>query len=171
MLVTGPVNQPTPPGVERIDVESARDMERAVLVRIDGVDIFIGAAAVSDYQRAEPAPQKLKKTKERFVLELEPAPDVIAAVTARRPRPFTVGFAAETESLEQHARTKLERKSLDMIAANRVGPGLAFDCEDNALLVLWPGGRAELQRAPKVELARALVRLIAQQVAAREAAA
>jgi phosphopantothenoylcysteine decarboxylase/phosphopantothenate--cysteine ligase len=88
--------------------------------------------------------------------------DILASVAANANRPFVVGFAAETDSVEQHAREKLLRKNLDMICANEVGATKAFDCEDNALLVLWRGGgRAELARAPKRELATALVALIA----------
>ena len=90
--------------------------------------------------------------------------DILASVAADAKRPFVVGFAAETDSVEQHAREKLLRKNLDMICANEVGAAKAFDCEDNALLVLWRGGgRAELARAPKRELATALVALIATQ--------
>jgi phosphopantothenoylcysteine decarboxylase/phosphopantothenate--cysteine ligase len=88
-------------------------------------------------------------------------------VAALDPRPFVVGFAAETQKVEEHARAKLERKRLDMIAANRVGDGLAFDRDDNALTVLWNGGREELATAGKVELARRLVALIAERMAAQ----
>ena len=76
-------------------------------------------------------------------------------------RPFVVGFAAETNDVEDNARAKLKRKKLDMIAANKVGDGIAFDCEDNALTVLWPGGRSEVARGPKIEVARTLITLIA----------
>jgi phosphopantothenoylcysteine decarboxylase/phosphopantothenate--cysteine ligase len=86
--------------------------------------------------------------------------DIISAVAASAERPFVVGFAAETTAVEQHAREKLLRKNLDMIAANEVGECKAFDCEDNALVVLWRGGRRELPSAPKLELARSLVALI-----------
>ena len=79
-------------------------------------------------------------------------------------RPFVVGFAAETNDVEENARIKLKRKKLDMIAANQVGDGIAFDCEDNALTVLWPGGKIEIARAPKIEVARALIALIAQRL-------
>jgi phosphopantothenoylcysteine decarboxylase/phosphopantothenate--cysteine ligase len=92
-------------------------------------------------------------------------------VSARPDRPFVVGFAAETESVEQNARLKLMRKNLDMIAANEVGHDKGFDHEDNALLVLWRSGRQELGRASKLVLARELVHLIAQSAAARAPAA
>jgi phosphopantothenoylcysteine decarboxylase/phosphopantothenate--cysteine ligase len=98
---------------------------------------------------------------------MTPTTDILATVAGSAQRPFTVGFAAETDAVEQHAREKLERKNLDMIAANEVGASKAFDCDDNALLVLWRGGgRVELARAPKRELARALVALIAERYAA-----
>jgi phosphopantothenoylcysteine decarboxylase/phosphopantothenate--cysteine ligase len=79
-------------------------------------------------------------------------------------RPLVVGFAAETNDVEQNARAKLKRKNLDMIAANKVGEGIAFDCEDNALTVLWPGGKVEVARAPKLQVARELIALIAQRL-------
>jgi phosphopantothenoylcysteine decarboxylase/phosphopantothenate--cysteine ligase len=79
-------------------------------------------------------------------------------------RPLVVGFAAETNDVEQNARAKLKRKNLDMIAANEVGEGLAFDCEDNALTVLWPGGKIEVARAPKLQVARELIALIAKRL-------
>ena len=97
---------------------------------------------------------------------MERTPDVLATVAALPDRPFTVGFAAETESVEQHARGKLMKKNLDMIAANEVGHDKAFDCEDNALIVLWRNARRELSKAPKVTLARQLVALIAESYAA-----
>ena len=94
------------------------------------------------------------------------APDVLASVAALARRPFVVGFAAETEKIEEHARSKLERKKLDMIAANYVGNGRAFDREDNALVVLWPGGRRELDNCSKIELARRLIACIVERFTA-----
>jgi phosphopantothenoylcysteine decarboxylase/phosphopantothenate--cysteine ligase len=93
-------------------------------------------------------------------LSMERTADVLATVAARPDRPFVVGFAAETESVEQHARAKLLKKNLDMIAANEVGHDKAFDCEDNQLIVLWRAGRRDLARASKATLARQLVALI-----------
>jgi phosphopantothenoylcysteine decarboxylase/phosphopantothenate--cysteine ligase len=93
-------------------------------------------------------------------------PDILATVAAGSPRPFVVGFAAETQNVERNALAKLEGKRLDMIAANQVGEGLAFDCDDNALTVYWPGGRRELERAPKCRLAGQLVDVIAERYAA-----
>jgi phosphopantothenoylcysteine decarboxylase/phosphopantothenate--cysteine ligase len=163
-LISGPVTLPTPFGVRRINVETAAQMQDAVNAEVGAAQIFIGMAAVADYRTPEIAEQKIKKTSERYTLELERTPDILAGVAAREPRPFVVGFAAETQDVEQYAQDKLTRKNLDMIAANEVGHCKAFDCDDNALLVLWRGGgRAELPRNSKSELARELVQLLARQ--------
>jgi phosphopantothenoylcysteine decarboxylase/phosphopantothenate--cysteine ligase len=162
VLVSGPVSLPTPTAVRRIDVESAADMLNAVLGEVDRADIFISTAAVADYRPATAAEQKIKKTSDRMDLCMERTADVLATVAARPNRPFVVGFAAETEAVEQHARGKLLKKNLDMIAANEVGHDKAFDCEDNQLIVLWRAGRRDLPRASKATLARQLVALIAE---------
>src|ERR1700733_33375 len=162
VLVSGPVSLATPPGVRRIDVESAADMLTAVLGEVERADIFISTAAVADYRPARPADQKIKKTSDTLDLNMERTPDVLATVAARSNRPFVVGFAAETESVEQNARLKLVKKNLDMIAANEVGHDKAFDCEDNHLIVLTRNGRHDLGKASKVELARKLVAQIVQ---------
>ena len=170
VLVSGPVSLPTPAGVRRIDVESAANMLDAVLGEVDRADIFISTAAVADYRPATAAEQKIKKTSDRMDLSMERTADVLATVAARPNRPFVVGFAAETESVEQHARAKLLKKNLDMIAANEVGHDKAFDCEDNQLIVLWRAGRRDLAKASKVTLARQLVALVAESyLAARTA--
>ena len=162
VLVSGPVSIPTPSGVRRVDVESAADMLAGVLREIEGADIFISTAAVADYRPARPADQKIKKTSDTLDLNMERTTDVLATVAARSNRPFVVGFAAETESVEQNARLKLVKKNLDMIAANEVGHDKAFDCEDNHLIVLTRNGRHDLGKASKVELARKLVAQIVQ---------
>jgi phosphopantothenoylcysteine decarboxylase/phosphopantothenate--cysteine ligase len=169
VLVTGPVSLPTPAGVRRIDVESAADMLTVVLREVPGTDIFISTAAVADYRPARPADQKIKKTTDTMDLCMERTSDVLATVAARPDRPFVVGFAAETESVEQNARLKLLKKNLDMIAANEVGHDKAFDCEDNQLIVLWRNGRHDLGKASKQALARELVALIADSFAAAKA--
>jgi phosphopantothenoylcysteine decarboxylase / phosphopantothenate---cysteine ligase len=169
ILVSGPVSLPTPPGVRRIDVESAADMLTAVLCEVEQADIFISTAAVADYRPASAAQQKIKKTSDTMDLSMERTADVLATVAARPDRPFVVGFAAETESVEQHARGKLLKKNLDMIAANEVGHDKAFDCEDNQLIVLWRTGRRELGRASKLTLARQLVALIGESFATTQA--
>jgi phosphopantothenoylcysteine decarboxylase/phosphopantothenate--cysteine ligase len=160
VLVSGPVSLPTPPGVRRIDVESAEDMLNAVLREVDATNIFISTAAVADYRPEKPANQKIKKTADKMNIEMERTIDIIGTVAARSERPFVVGFAAETETVEQHARTKLLKKNLDAIAANEVGEDKAFDCADNELVVLWRNGRRQLARAPKEALARELIALI-----------
>src|ERR1700722_11003006 len=160
VLISGPVTLPTPLGVRRIDVESCEQMYAAVQRELPGTAIFIGTAAVADYRPLACAEQKIKKTSETLALELTRTPDILTHVSASPRPPFVVGFAAETQSVEQHARTKLMSKNLDLIAANEVGHTKAFDCEENSLLVLWRGGRAELPVASKRELARALTNLI-----------
>jgi phosphopantothenoylcysteine decarboxylase / phosphopantothenate---cysteine ligase len=167
VLVAGPVSLPTPPGVRRIDVESAADMLGAVLRELAGTHVFISTAAVADYRPLRAAQQKIKKTSDTLELSMERTPDVLATVAARADRPFVVGFAAETESVEQNARTKLMKKNLDMIAANEVGDDKAFDVDDNQLIVLARGARYELGRAGKAALARGLVSLIARELSAR----
>ncbi len=162
VLVSGPVALPTPHGVRRVDVESAQAMLEAVQREIAQANIFISTAAVADYRPASPAEQKIKKTSDRLHLDMERTVDVLATVAARPERPFVVGFAAETESVEQNARGKLLNKNLDMIAANEVGHTKGFDCEDNHLVVLWRNARQDLGSGPKLALARELVRLIAE---------
>ena len=163
-IISGPVALPTPVGVTRINVESARDMYAAVHRQVADADVFIAAAAVADFQPVTVAKQKIKKQGLSVKLELEPAPDIVKSVADMAKRPFVVGFAAETNDVEDNARSKLKRKKLDMIAANQVGEGIAFDCEDNALTVLWPGGKVEVSRGPKLEVARQLIALIAQRL-------
>jgi phosphopantothenoylcysteine decarboxylase/phosphopantothenate--cysteine ligase len=167
VLVAGPVSLPTPAGVTRVDVESAADMLAAVLRELPGTDLFISTAAVADYRPARAAQHKIKKTSDTLDLAMERTDDVLATVAARPERPFVVGFAAETQAVEQNARTKLMKKNLDMIAANEVGHDKAFDCEDNELIVLSRGARHDLPRAGKLTLARGLIALIAQELAVR----
>jgi phosphopantothenoylcysteine decarboxylase/phosphopantothenate--cysteine ligase len=169
-LVTGPVQLPTPAGVTRISVESAREMYAAVHRHVGKADVFIAAAAVADFQPVTVAKQKIKKQGGMVKLDLEPAPDIVKSVADMSKRPLVVGFAAETNDVEENARLKLKRKKLDMIAANQVGEDLAFDCEDNALTVLWPGGKSEVTRAPKLEVARELIALIAKRLPPSEGA-
>lgn len=168
VIVSGPVNVPTPAGVRRIDVETAEQMLDAVLAELPGTDIFIAAAAVSDYRPVQVAAEKIKKTSDSLVLPLSRTTDILATVAAGTARPFVVGFAAETQNVERNALAKLDGKRLDMIAANQVGDRLAFDCDDNALTVYWPGGKRELARAAKPAVAAGLVNLIAERFASGE---
>ncbi|HRD66409.1 MAG TPA: bifunctional phosphopantothenoylcysteine decarboxylase/phosphopantothenate--cysteine ligase CoaBC [Candidatus Competibacter sp.] len=164
LLVSGPVALKTPPGVERIDVESAVEMHEAVMERACQADLFIATAAVADYRAASPVGQKIKKTRDALTLELVRNPDILAEVAALRPhRPFTVGFAAETHDVLRYAEDKRRRKNLDMIAANQVGvAGSGFESEQNELHVLWEGGERVLPLADKTLLGQQLVALIAE---------
>jgi len=163
VLVSGPVNLAEPPGVELVKVESAEDMYDATHRAIGAADIFIAAAAVADYRPANVAEQKIKKSHEAMSLELVRCPDILASVAALKAAPFTVGFAAETENVREYARGKLEKKKLDMIIANRVGRDRGFDRDDNAATVLWNGGEKSFPTSSKVELARNLIELTAEQ--------
>jgi phosphopantothenoylcysteine decarboxylase/phosphopantothenate--cysteine ligase len=162
VMICGPVSLTTPAGVQRIDVESAADMLAAVQAQVQPDDIFISTAAVADYRPAQAADHKIKKTEESLALQMARTTDIIGTLAAGSMRPaFVVGFAAETDSVEQNARSKMLRKNLDMIAANEVGHAKAFDCADNELIVLWRTGRKLLPRNAKTQLARELIELIA----------
>lgn len=171
ILVSGPVAVPTPAGVRRIEVESAQEMHDAVHRVIHGADVFIAAAAVADYRPDCCAQEKIKKGAETMALQLRRAPDILASVAAlpAADRPFSVGFAAETCEVERHARDKLVRKRLDLIAANQVGGGKGFDRDDNELLVLWAEGSERLALQDKRQLAAELVALIDRRLAAAKA--
>lgn len=162
-LISGPTNQQAPHSVRVIGVVTAAEMYDAVAGAIDAADIFIATAAVADYRVDEPATTKRKKRDDVLSLTLSPTQDILHSVTARPDPPFAVGFAAETDNLIANARSKLERKSLDMIAANIVGvEGVGFDSNDNELHVLWDGGESRLPRAPKAAIARQLIALVAE---------
>lgn len=162
VLVSGPVAVPTPRGVRRVDVETAEEMYAGVHQCIGDADIFIGCAAISDYKPDCVAEQKIKRTGSTLNLQMVRSPDTLASVAALEGRPFTVGFAAETQNLRENARNKLINKGLDMIAANRVGRDCGFDLETNSLTVLWEGGEAVLEQAPKTVVAARLIQLIAE---------
>jgi phosphopantothenoylcysteine decarboxylase/phosphopantothenate--cysteine ligase len=162
-LISGPVSLATPAGVQRIDVESAADMYAAVIQAVTAADIFISVAAVADYRPAVVAPQKLKKESAEVSLDLIRNPDILAAVAALPDAPFTAGFSAETEAVASNAQDKRLAKGIDMIAANRVGAGLGFNSEENALHVFWEKGEQVLPVTGKDKLARQLLNLIAEQ--------
>ncbi|MBW3141232.1 bifunctional phosphopantothenoylcysteine decarboxylase/phosphopantothenate--cysteine ligase CoaBC [Ferrimonas balearica] len=165
-LVSGPVSLATPAGVTRIDVESAEQMLEAVLVALPGQDIFIGCAAVADYRPLAVADNKIKKSNERMVVELVRNPDILATVAQQQPRPFTVGFAAETDNVEQYARDKLARKGLDLIAANDVSkPDQGFNANHNALTLYWADGHKSLGHSDKGQQARLMLDTIADHLA------
>ena len=162
-LVSGPVNLDAPSGVERISVSSAIEMRDAVIERAAKVDIFIACAAVSDYRVEQVAAHKIKKTTQKIKLELIPNPDIVSEVTRLKNKPFTLGFAAETEKLEAHAVEKLQRKNLDMIAANRVAAEqTGFESDTNELTVIWPDGQRLLTLNDKNEIAKQLIDLVAE---------
>ena len=164
VLIAGPVSLPTPAGVDRIDVRSAAQMHEAVLSSLPA-DVYIGAAAVADFTPRSVASGKIKKQAgmDTLVLELVRTPDILAEVATHAARPqLVVGFAAETDHVEQDARGKLEKKRLDLIAANRVGlAGSGFESDDNALVVYGRDGfERALGPAPKTQLADNLLELI-----------
>lgn len=160
-LISGPVNLATPAGVERIDTTSAEQMHQAAMEAAPRHDIFISCAAVADFRPAEIAGQKMKKKagEDEMVLRLVKNPDIVASVAALADqRPYTVGFAAETQDVEQYARGKLSRKKLDLICANDVSQqGLGFNSDSNALHLYWPDGDKALPQASKHELGQQLI--------------
>lgn len=163
-LISGPVQLATPTGVSRIDVVSAEQMCEAALAAATNHDIFIGCAAVADFRMADVATQKLKKQagSDTLTLQLVKNPDIIAQVAAlTSQRPFTVGFAAETENVAAYATQKLTQKNLDLICANDVSdPTLGFNSEQNAITVYSKDGSFPLGQHSKHDLAKALISLI-----------
>ena len=160
-LVAGPVSLPTPDGVRRIDVESAQEMRDAVFTSLPGTAIFVACAAVADFRPEMVVAQKIKKTHDTLTLKLVRNPDILSEVSLSTDRPFCVGFAAETNDVEAYADAKRRTKGLDMIAANQVGASQGFETDENALLVLWEGGRQVFPMQPKPVLAGQLASLIA----------
>ncbi|MCA1930366.1 bifunctional phosphopantothenoylcysteine decarboxylase/phosphopantothenate--cysteine ligase CoaBC [Rheinheimera sp.] len=162
-LIAGPVQLATPAGVKRIDVVTAAEMYQVALEQAVNASIFIGCAAVADYKVAQVATQKLKKTNDDSTsLTLVKNPDIIAAVAAlTSQRPFTVGFAAETQDVANYARQKLAKKKLDLICANDVSvSGQGFNSDQNALSVFWAEGEQQFGLQTKSELAQQLLLLI-----------
>ena len=168
ILISGPVSIKTPAGVNRFEVETAKEMYESVHQRVDGSDLFIACAAVSDYRPEIESSEKLKRSAKNLNLELVRSPDTLASVAELQNGPFTVGFAAETQNVTENARMKLIKKNLDMIAANRVGPECGFDQETNSLRVFWKNGDIELENAPKSVLAKRLINLIAKRYVASQ---
>ncbi len=165
-LVSGPVQLSTPVGVRRIDVESAGEMHKEVMLLASFADVFVATAAVADFRVDAVAAQKIKKDASGLQLNLVPNTDILADVASlsEECRPFVVGFAAETQQVQHFGRDKLERKRLDMIACNDVSaPGLGFGSDRNALWLLWKDGSCQLAEASKKHLARQLVDHILEQ--------
>lgn len=160
-LVAGPVSLQTPRGCERIDVTTADDMLDACEQFARKADIFISTAAVADYKAVSVAENKIKKSDNELTLTFTKNPDILATISCKDNRPFCVGFAAESQDVEQYARQKLINKKLDMIAANDItADGLGFNSDNNALHVLWSGGDKKLPATSKSELAHQLISLI-----------
>ena len=156
-LISGPVSLLTPPNVTRVDVTSTQEMCQAALKSAVENQIFIGCAAVADYRLAEVSAQKIKKSGEELSLKLIRNPDIITEVAhLSENRPFTVGFAAETQNLADYAQDKLQRKNLDMICANDVSGGQAFNTDENMLQLFWKTGGKTLSLKSKTDLAREL---------------
>ena len=167
ILISGPVYLTAAPGIDRVDVESAEQMHEAVSEALPGADVFIAAAAVSDYQPASFQSKKIKQDGADMSIALKAAPDILAGVAASKNRPFCVGFAAETDDVEANALAKMKNKNLDMIFANQVGPGLGFEVPVNSLTAYWPEGKKHFATEDKLILARKLVELIANRLAGK----
>lgn len=164
-LVSGPVVLNAPAKANLIEVETAAQMYDEVLQRAGFHDVFIGTAAVADYSPGETKQNKIKKHAQQTSLTLHKNKDILGAVANLQHRPYTVGFAAETHDLERYARGKLERKNLDMIAANWVGKDTGgFDDDKNALQVFWKSGQQAFELMDKNKLARKLIALIAERM-------
>lgn len=163
-LISGPVNLTPPDHTRILEVQSAEQMLKECLRLLPECDIFIACAAVADYRPARLEDQKIKKGAEELELQLVRNPDIVAQVAASKCRPYTVGFAAETNDVLAYARDKMQRKNLDMIVANDVSDQtIGFNRDENAVTVLWHDGEQFLELASKNTIARQIVALIAQQ--------
>ncbi|MEM5508615.1 bifunctional phosphopantothenoylcysteine decarboxylase/phosphopantothenate--cysteine ligase CoaBC [Pseudoalteromonas sp. AS71] len=162
-LISGPVTIKAPLGVNLINIESAEQLLNESLIYAPQSDAFIGCAAVADYRAAEIATQKMKKQGDELTLTLTKNPDVIAAIAnLKQNRPYTVGFAAETQNVESYAKGKLKNKNLDMICANDVSKsGLGFNSDHNALTLYWHNEQLELPTTSKIEIARKVIEQLA----------
>jgi phosphopantothenoylcysteine decarboxylase / phosphopantothenate---cysteine ligase len=162
-LITGPVNLQKPSRFKCIDVVSAQEMLDMVMKQISSCDVFIGTAAVSDYRCKMPFAHKVPKKEASLTLELEHTPDIIAKVALTLPRPFIVGFSAETDNVLEKARAKLRKKNLDMMVANQINePGIGFGSDENAVTVLWKEQQRLFEKQSKQKIARELVGLMIQ---------
>src|SRR5688500_7044510 len=158
-LISGPTALGVPAQVERVDVTSAEDMLAAVKKRVPRADVFVSVAAVADYRPAKTSEHKIEKSDERLAVELVPTTDILAYVSGLPKPPFCVGFAAESEKLEEYAEAKRKRKKLPLLAANLAQN--AIGAEDNEIILFDDAGAHPLPRAPKEVVARQLVEHIA----------
>lgn len=166
-LVAGPAALPTPPGVQRIDVETAAEMHAAVVERLAGTSVLAMVAAVADYRPATTAAQKIKKSPGPRTLELVRTADILAEVGRLEPRPMTLGFAAETEEVAARAEEKLSRKRVDLVFGNQVGAptGGFADARNAGVLVDRWGGRREFPLTSKAALAHGILDRVAELLA------
>jgi phosphopantothenoylcysteine decarboxylase/phosphopantothenate--cysteine ligase len=149
-LISGPVHLAPPRGVTFIGVHTAREMRDQVFANLEPAGIIIKAAAVADFHLAKVPPQKMKKTAARLSLELDPTPDILAELGRKKGDRLLVGFAAETENLQQESRRKLEAKNCDMVVGNLVSEGMGFDTDENeVLLAMRTGEMVPVARASK----------------------
>ncbi len=163
-LVSGPVTLKPPERIQFLSVQSAQQMLDQCIELIPECDIFIGCAAVADYRPTKMDNQKIKKNQAKMTLQLERNPDIISAVAASKHRPFTVGFAAETNNVIAYARDKMQRKGLDMMVANDVSNHtIGFNSDNNAVTVLWHDGENTLKLASKASIAQQIIHIIAHQ--------
>ena len=161
-LVSGPTHIAKPERANTVNVVSALDMHAAVMNDIEDQDIFIAVAAVADYRPIDSADQKIKKNADEMTITMVKNPDILADVASLEKRPFCVGFAAETNDVISYARGKLERKKLDLIAANHVGGSdTGFGTPDNAITLISKDNATELPKQNKAALARQLMNEIA----------
>ncbi len=162
ILISGPTAIPAPVGAEVHYVQTAEEMYAASHVHVGEADIFVATAAVADYRPAARRKQKIKKSEQTMTIELVRSPDILASIADLKDAPFTVGFAAETENVREYAIGKLEQKKLDMIVANQVGEDRGFDSDENTVDIYWVGGEQSFETAEKTELARDIVKLVAE---------
>jgi phosphopantothenoylcysteine decarboxylase/phosphopantothenate--cysteine ligase len=158
-LIAGPTTLSSPANLTRVDVQSADDMQKAVLSHLAGQDVFVAVAAVADYTPAHPSERKIKKSGEALTLALRPTVDILATVAAMPGAPFCVGFAAESHDVVENADAKRRRKKLPLLVANRAQD--AFGRDDNEVVLLDDAGQHPLPRMDKLALARRLVQEIA----------
>ena len=159
-IISGPSSLPFPDACDVVKIETAQEMYHEVHKSLKDIDIFVSAAAVSDYSSEKVDEHKIKKNDQKMSLHLIKSPDILSSVTSLRSHPFCVGFAAETNNIEVYAKEKLIKKELDMIIANKVGSNLGFDSDENSVLVLWNGGSKRYKKQLKISLAKQLVQLI-----------
>lgn len=166
LLISGPTQLPAPERVKRINVVTAADMYAASMSAAEGCDLFIAAAAVADYRPEHIAAQKMKKgASDTLTLTLVKNPDIVASIAARSPKPFTIGFAAESENVLEYARSKLVRKNLDLIVANNISDSsIGFNSDDNAVTLVDKHTETDISQRSKHQLARELIALFAQKI-------